>query len=147
MNKRIALSAFVILGAAACLSACAPMKPRLGATACSDGSPKKDVTISYGDSKLEVDVKEKKVKRDDYLVFKLKPDSTKGPDGLDYKTVTVTVSGKNSASQWISASGSDVGSGGEFIVCVPTGQAYDTYEYLVQVNEVGTLDPRVIVEP
>ena len=147
MNKRITWNAFVILGAAACLSACASLMKGPTASVCTSSSPKKDVTITYGDSNLSVDAKEKKVHRDDYLVFKLKPDSTKGPDGLDYKTVTVTVSGKNSASQWISASGSDDGSGGELIVCVPTGQAYDTYEYLVQVNEVGTLDPRVIVEP
>lgn len=147
MNKRTVLSISVGLLTAACLWACSPPPPSTTAAVCTASSPKKDVTIKYGDGELSVDIKEKKVNRDDFLVFKLKPDNQLGPNNLDYKTVTVTVAGKNVASDWIAESGSDAGSGGELLVCVPTDQAYGTYEYLIQVDQVGTLDPRVVVDP
>ena len=47
--------------------------------ACDDASSKKDVKITYGDSHLSVDTKQKPVKHDDWLVFDLKPDMQIGP--------------------------------------------------------------------
>jgi hypothetical protein len=149
MNKKTALSAAVSLLAAACLSACnmGPLDDPI--STCDAGAAKKNVKIKYGDSELSVDVKEQKVKRSEYLAFDLRPDSHTGPNNLDYKTVLVTIAGKDSKSSWIAASGTYDGSGSDhlLLVCVPSEQAYDTYEYYVTVAEVGTLDPRVVVEP
>jgi len=151
MIKKAALPVPVGLLAAACLSACAQAqeKPASAMLACTASSPKKDVTIDYGDSEISIKTKSeraKQVKHDDYLVFKLKPDSDPGPGIGDYGTVTVTVAGKNSASNWIAASGT-YNSSSELIVCVPHDLEYDTYEYVIFVAGVGTLDPRVIVVP
>jgi hypothetical protein len=149
MKKKTALSAAVSLLAAVCLSACnmGPLDDPI--STCDAGAAKKNVKIKYGDSDLSVDVKEQKVKRDEFLAFDLNPDSHKGPDDLDYKTVMVTIEGKDSNSSWIAASGTYNGSGADhlLLVCVPSDQADGTYEYFVTVSEVGTLDPRVVVEP
>lgn len=143
MNERSALIAITTLLAAGCLSACSIVE-----TKCTDDSPRKDVTITYGDSHLSVDSKEKGVDRDDYLVFKLKPDPGKGPPPrtVDFSKVDVSIAGKDAAARWVSAAGSDASSGGQLVVCVPTKQALGTYEYLIKVDKVGSLDPRVIVE-
>jgi len=147
MNRKNALFISISLLAAVGLSGCAGMKPHAESVECDEGSPKKDVTIKYGDSNLSADAK-KNVKRDEYLVFKLSPDSSRGPNNLDYKTVKVTVKGKDAASKWIAASGTDNDSDGELVVCVPNDVATNkTYFYEITVDDVGTLDPRVIVEP
>jgi len=147
MNRISALKSSIGLLAVACLSSCAMYPASEDISACTDSSPKKNVKIEYGDSHLSVDVKEQKIKRDEYLAFDLKPNSSKGPNNLDYKTVMVTIKGKDEASDWISASGSADGSDGPLLVCVPTGQAPGTYYYLIEVEKVGTLDPRVAVQP
>jgi hypothetical protein len=115
---------------------------------CTDESPKKDVKIRYGDSHLSVDIKEKRVNRDDYLVFDLKPDPGKGPPprNVDFEKAVVTVIGKNDASKWIYDSGSYEAKGGKLMVCVPSDQADGTYLYDIKVAGVGQLDPRAIVE-
>lgn len=128
-----------------CLSVCCTISTE--ALACDPAtSSEKDVKITYGEGNLSVDEKKKHVNRDDYLVFRLKPDSQPGPDDLDYKAVRVTVAGKNPASDWIFKSGSFSDSDGNLVVCVPSDQADGEYEYEVIVTGVGTLDPRVIVE-
>ena len=150
MKTNATLQSFASLLALCCLTACAVTSqvssgPKLFyATDCDTSSVKKNVTINYGDGHLSVDVKEQKVKRTEYLAFKLKPDSSKGPGNLDYKTVIVTISGKDSAAQWIVASGK-AEEDDLLEVCVPTDVAYGIYEYVVQVNSVGLLDPRVDV--
>jgi hypothetical protein len=143
MQVKFLLSVSTSLAAAAWLAACAvqPANPML--TECSAG--KKDVTVRYGDSYLQADAKVN-VKPDGALVFHLRPSSSKGPNGLDYSTVTVTIEGKNAKSRWISASGTAAGSDKQLTVCVPDDQAEDTYEYIVGVAGVGELDPRVIVQ-
>jgi len=159
MIKKAALPICVGLLAAACLSACAQAQEKDAAAidAC-DNKPKKDVTIHYGDSYLFLRAKNERarhVKRDDCLVFKLNTSSQGDPEPngqgdppfiADYNEVMVAIAGKDSASNWIAASGSHSSSRGELLVRVPANQAVDTYEYVIFVAGVGTLDPRVIVE-
>jgi hypothetical protein len=118
------------------------------ANGCSEESSKKDVKITYGDSHLSVDTKQKPVKHDDWLVFDLKPDMQIGPPPreVDFKRVMVKVFGKGPESYWIAASGTFDGTGGQLKVCVPSSTEYRIYEYVVEIDEVGKLDPRVIVE-
>ena len=145
MNDKNTPSASVWPMAIFCLSVCSIIST--GALACDPAtSSQKDVKVTYGEGNLAVDEKKKRVNRDDYLVFSLKPDPQLGPNNLDYKTVRVTVAGKNPASNWIFKSGSFNDSDGKLVVCVPSDQADGEYEYEVIVTRVGTLDPRVIVE-
>lgn len=143
MQLKTVFNVSISLAAGAWLAACAvtPHNPML--SECPAG--KKDVTVRYGDSHLEADAKVN-VKPDGALVFHLKPSSTRGPNGLDYSTVAVTIKGKNAKSKWISASGTAAGSDKQLTVCVPDDQTEDTYEYIVEVAGVGVLDPRVIVQ-
>lgn len=115
---------------------------------CDDSSVKKDVKITYGDSHLSVDTKQKPVKHDDWLVFDLKPDMPIGPPprDVDFKMVEVRIYGKSRDSNWIAASGTYDRSGGQLKVCVPSDLEYRVYEYNIEIDEVGKLDPRVIVE-
>ena len=117
--------------------------------ACDDASSKKDVKITYGDSHLSVDTKQKPVKHDDWLVFDLKPDMQIGPPPreVDFKKVLVKVLGKSTDSHWIAASGTFEGTGGQLKVCVPSDLEYRVFEYEIEIDEVGKLDPRVIVVP
>ena len=143
MQLRTAFHLSVGLAAAAWLAACAtpPADPMLNH--CQAG--KKDVTISFGDSYLKANAKTR-VKPDGKLVFKLKADPEKGPNGKDYAKVKVTIRGKDEKSGWISASGTVAEKGTSWPLCVPPDQAEGTYEYIVEVAGVGMLDPRVIVE-
>jgi hypothetical protein len=143
MQMKAVFSVSISLAAAAWLAGCAmpPQNPML--SECPGG--KKDVTVGYGDSRLEADAKVN-VKPDGALVFRLRPSSIKGPNGLDYSTALVTIKGKDAKSRWISASGTAAGSDNQLTVCVPDDQAEDTYEYFVEVAGVGMLDPRVIVQ-
>lgn len=115
---------------------------------CGESSFKKDVKITYGDSHLSVDDKQKPVKHDDWLVFDLKPDMQigQGPRNVDFKKVMVRVFGKSPDSYWIAAMGTYDGTGGRLEVCVPSNLPYRIYEYMIEIDEVGKLDPRVIVE-
>lgn len=129
------------LAAAAWLAACATPVDTM--TPCQAGT--KDVTISFGDSYLKADAKAH-VKPDGKLVFKLKADPVKGPNGRDYTTVEVTLRGKDERSKWITAAGTVAKDGKSWPICVPGDKAEGTYEYIVEVADVGMLDPRVIVE-
>ena len=145
MNKK---TIFVQLAAILTLVCLLTFAGISSAIACSDLSSKKDVKITYGDSHLSVDTKQKPVKHDDWLVFDLKPDMQIGPPpgNLDFKRVMVRVYGKTAASNWIAASGTYDGTGGQLKVCVPSNLAYQIYEYNIEIDEVGKLDPRVVVE-
>lgn len=143
MQLRNTLHLSVGLAAAAWLAACAAAPADPMVTSCQAG--RKDVTIRFGDSYLEADAKTK-VKPDGKLVFKLQADPAKGPKGLDYSTVKVTLRGKDDRSGWISATGTVDEKGKLWPICVPKDTAEGTYEYIVEVAEVGMLDPRVIVE-
>ena len=146
MHMKHALYITSALTAAAWLSGCASQQTTM--TDCTTGNPveKKDVTIIYGDSHLQADAKVN-VKPDGELVFRLKPQSTKGPNGLDYATVQVSIKGKSgeNGADWIDVSGAAGTSNDKLTECVPAGQSEGTYYYLVTVEKVGTLDPRVEV--
>ena len=62
--------------------------------------------------------------------FKAK--GTKGPGSASYG--------------WLDATGSGEPGGKSHILCVPAGQARGTYEYLIEIDGVGTLDPTVHVD-
>ena len=143
MQLRTAINLSAGLAAAAWLAACATAPADPMVTSCQAG--RKDITIRFGDSYLEADAKTK-VKPDGKLVFKLQADPAKGPKGLDYSTVKVTLRGKDGRSGWISATGTVDEKGKLWPICVPPDQAEGIYEYIVEVAEVGMLDPRVIVE-
>jgi hypothetical protein len=142
MNLKSTINLAVCSMAMAYLTACntLPSHPLLAQCA----ADKKDVTVSYGDSYLKADAKIN-VKQDGALVFNLKPGNVKGPNGLDYSGVDVTLRGKDDKSAWISATGKASATDDKLIVCVPDKQAEDTYSYIVEVAGVGTLDPRVVV--
>lgn len=68
--------------------------------------------------------------------------------GIDYETETVTISGKDSASAWLSAVGSYDSAPAplhDLIICVPPGTAKGTYYYQIDITNTGSLDPRADV--
>lgn len=146
MKRRRVIYPLLTLAAAALLAACAA-GPRTDAELnCPSAAP--DVRVRYGDSYLEVDAV-RKVRPGCPLVFKLQPKSIKGPNGLDYDNVTVTIEGKagDDGADWISFSGTAAATPNQkFTAASPPDQQEGTYFYLVTVAEVGTLDPRVDVE-
>lgn len=102
---------------------------------CPDGSA--FVNVDYGDSFLKVNAIAN-TKRGGALEFRL--NARPG-----YEDHLVTISGKAAKDAWISASGNENGRDDKLIVCVPPDLEPDSYYYLVRVEEVGTLDPRVDV--
>ncbi len=58
---------------------------------------------------------------------------------------TVKVSGKESTDAWIEGDGTGSSRGAFFFVCVDPAQATGDYGYKIEVDQVGTLDPRVRV--
>lgn len=113
--------------------------------------------IGYGDSKLVV-VPISRLHAGTEWRFRLQPirlDSD--PEGVNYRNVNVTIEGKPAGDPptmdhngWISASGSyksTAAAAHTFAVCVPADVPIGTiYEYLVEVDLVGTIDPRGDVE-
>lgn len=95
------------------------------------------VNVDYGDSFLKVNAVAN-TQLGGALEFRLR-----GLPG--YEDHLVTISGKAPKDNWISASGSESGRDNKLIVCVPPDLDPDSYYYLVQVEDVGTLDPRVDV--
>jgi len=80
------------------------------------------------------------------FAIRLKPknDANNHPD-IDYKTETVTISGKNSASAWLTAVGT-FNSTPELTICVPPGTPKGIYYYNIDITNTGSLDPRGDVE-
>jgi len=69
--------------------------------------------------------------------------------GIDYETETVTISGKDSASVWLSAVGTydtTPAPHHELIICVPPEQADGNYYYNIDITKTGSLDPRAKVK-
>lgn len=95
------------------------------------------VNVDYGDSYLKVNAVAN-TQRGGALEFRLR-----GLPG--YEDHLVTISGKAAKDAWISASGSENDRDNKLIVCVPPDLEPDSYYYLVRVEDVGTLDPRVDV--
>lgn len=134
------------VAAAALLPACASGPETAAELNCPAYAP--NVRVRYGDSYMEVDAL-KRVRPGCPLVFQLQPKSVRGPNGLDYDNVTVTIKGKAGAdgAHWVAFSGTAAGTlNGKFSRASPADQEEGTYFYLVTVEKVGTLDPRVEVE-
>ena len=106
------------------------------------------VKVHYGDSQLKVKPKVH-LKKGWAWEFRLKP-KIKATDPVDYNKMKVTIKGKakDPDASWIDISGTFEDSGGSLILCVDPEQDQElqTYEYYVNVEEVGTLDPRADVE-
>ena len=114
-------------------------------TGCTDEpGPARPVNIMYGDSKITVKPPLKTINMKKNLKFRLSADPAKGPGNLDYATVKVTIKSKDSNNHWINTSGTADGTN-PLVVCVPDFQADRIVTYLVEVEDVGVLDPRVDV--
>ena len=110
------------------------------------------VTIHYGDSELWVNPTRAVVKRGGNFVFILnaKEKPVTDPPDVHYKDVKVTVKGKTQADAWSeerSGTWNPPASDHKLRICVPPMQDTVEYEYVVTVDTVGYLDPRVKVNP
>jgi hypothetical protein len=103
-----------------------------------------DVHIWYGDSHLKVSNKTT-VKQEEALLFKLHPDQN-SDNNVDYDKVSIKVAGKEAKDKWIKATFTAEDGDNKRTVCVKT-QKTGEYEFLVDVEKVGQIDPRVTVEP
>jgi hypothetical protein len=115
----------------------------MGLDNCEDGGTW--VKVHYGDSSLKV-MPKISVKKGSGIEFRLKP-SKKKSDLVDYETVEVTIKGKatrDGKNDWITAAGT-AKDNGALTLCASADVG--DYEYLVEVEGVGTLDPRVKVDP
>ena len=105
--------------------------------------------VAYGDSKLVV-IPLSKIKERTEWRFILRPlQLSKARPNVDFKNSTVTIKGKRSPEDdWISESGTYNGTAADkhtLIECIGTGLAEPTYFYMVEVEDVGELDPRADV--
>jgi len=107
---------------------------------CDDGGTW--VKVNYGDSYLEVKPKVK-LKKGSAWEFRLKPRTSA------YEKMLVTIKGKSADSDddWINVQGT-FEKNKTLVICVDPDQEerVKTYEYLVEIQEIGTLDPRAEVE-
>lgn len=103
------------------------------------------IHIRYGDSKIDVTNKVK-VRREGHLVLMLHPED-RPEQKKDPNQLTVILEGKNDASAWIEAElTAGDGNSSKAVICVGETDI-GTYRYLVKVEGVGEIDPRVDVEP
>lgn len=111
-----------------------------------DGTGQADITVSYGDSLLDVTPKVK-VKQDGEIIVKLKPEKN-AKSGINYETLEIELVGEKDKDKWLNlkVKASDFKKGTNPHICVKK-QALGDYKYLVKVPGVGTLDPRAVVEP
>ena len=104
--------------------------------------------VFYGDSELRT-TPISKIKANSEFRFKLKPDKKKtDPKNVDYNTVDVTIKVKlGGTATWIDAKGSAAkATNSTLIVCVPKdAKVKDVYEFFINVDKVGKLDPRAEV--
>ena len=113
-------------------------------TVCTDARGSQPVNIHYGDSQIKVTPPLYTINTKKNRKFRLIADNVKGPGNLDYAKVKVTIKSKDSSNNWINTSGTENGTN-PLVVCVPDFQADRIVTYLVEVEDVGVLDPRVDV--
>lgn len=135
----------LMVSAALVLTACNPPPPESN-NECSNQAGAQPVNIQYGDSQIKVVPPLYEVKKNKNLKFRLMADNVNGPGGLDYATVNVTIKSKGPGNQWLDISGTEEGTN-PLIVCMPADQPLGEISYLVEVDQVGVLDPRVRVIP
>ncbi|MBT8047937.1 MAG: hypothetical protein HKN57_01055 [Xanthomonadales bacterium] len=154
--RKILLMLSLALLLAACASVPPPVAPAPPAVSqaapppspsndCTDEPGSQPVNIHYGDSQIKVTPALYTIKTNKNLKFRLIADNVNGPGNLDYATVLVTIEGKDGLNQWINTSGKENGTN-PLVVCVPDFQQDRVVSYLVKVEEVGVLDPRVDVK-
>lgn len=107
--------------------------------------------VAYGDSHLVV-IPLSTISVDTEWRFILRPtDISKADPGLPLREKLVTISGKDSPrDDWINVSGTYTGTSSDkhtLRLCVRPTVAADTYYYIVNVADVGQLDPRADVSP
>lgn len=104
------------------------------------GANNKDITIRYGESKIDVTPKvTANKKNNDRLVIALVPDP-------GYESVVIEIRGKNKKSDWIDMSlAKDQSNNGKFPFCIDQIDV-GTYKYKVSVPDVGVIDPRVDIK-
>ena len=102
--------------------------------------------VFYGDSELRT-TPISKIKPNSEFRFKLKP-QPKGSDPVNYDNVDVEVKFKpGDPATWINVKDSAANApNATLIVCVPdTATVGDVYEFFIDVDDVGKLDPRAAV--
>jgi hypothetical protein len=89
------------------------------------------------------------LKKGEIFAIRLNPtNNANNRPGVDYEDETVTISGKNDASAFLTANGSYATTPGplhELIICVPPDLASGTYYYEIDITQTGNLDPRADV--
>lgn len=108
------------------------------------GASGPDLKISYGDANISVTNKVT-AKQDGRLVIKMHPDNT-SDNGVDYKTLNISLIGKDAKSSWLTRTLNATESASKKAIICVDGEPEDTYEYLVVVPGVGTIDPRVEIK-
>jgi len=102
-----------------------------------NGKGKVDLEVRYGDSKIDVTPKID-VGQGGEIIVRLKAD--KG-----YENTKVIFKGKTANDDWLNKE-MTVGNGKKQIwICVDPNQAPGQYRFNVEVDGVGTIDPRAIV--
>ena len=108
-----------------------------------DDSRHQSTQIHYGNAELSATPVTKISKKRKWR-FNLHPKNDHA--WVDYSGAVVTITGKTPQYSWLSASGKHSDSS-ELIVCVPDGLEDGTIiEYMINVQWVGTLDPRGVVD-
>ena len=146
MKSKPFLASGLGLGLALALSACATNGQHSAnarySIECTAGGT--FVNVHYGDSELKVHPVAN-VHRGSALEFRLKP-NRRASDKVNYENVKVKIKGaKTPPASWINLESTFADSKGKLVVCVPDSVAKGTYYYEVEVDGVGTLDPRADV--
>ena len=103
-----------------------------------------DITISYGDGRIKVTNKVKTTS-DGKVVIKMMP-ANNSDNGVDYKTLDITLIGKNAESAWLTRTLNSTESASKKATICVDGKPEGEYEYIVVVPGVGMIDPRVEIE-
>lgn len=133
-----------IIAGAIFMSGCATEGKFVGASRDNDcdGKGRTEAFIRYGDSRIQV-TPLTSTKRKGEIIFTLMPQS-RPSSSIDYAELEITINGKEPSDQWLNTSGK-ASDGKKVFVCVDENQPLGTYQYLVHVPGVGTIDPRVEV--
>lgn len=138
-----------LLLAALLLTACNHMMPApspdIGVTITEcPGAMGPDITIWYGDARIKVTNKVT-AKSDGKIVIKMMP-ANNSDNGVDYKTLNISLIGKDAKSAWLTRTLNSTESASKKATICVDGKPEDTYEYLVVVPGVGIIDPRVEIK-
>ena len=102
------------------------------------------ITVKYGDSSIDV-THRINVKKDEFFTLRLDP-ANSSADPVDYTTMDVYIFGSTTDAQWLNGTYNAGGANHkDFDICTtaPEGE----YKYMVVIPGIGTIDPRVIVDP